>query len=259
MNCDARLSFYGFLAPLKFLFKEWPGRIDGLRAGELIQTRKNASERERCADDLELPFECRDVRVSHEVELLVWRSARRNHGGFGREHVVDHVGGDLPSHGRADVAGAAIVHAVVDPGVEHFGGVVRQSGGDLFQVVGEAVGPVLDRLRRREQLLRLGGLVVGGQALEMIAAASVLRPYDVAILDMQMPGMDGLMLARAIKGDASLSEMPIILLTSAGQRGQTLDASLAAGDRMVRYHRDDVEAVQTEGDDVEWAVSPEGW
>ena len=48
-----------------------------------------------------------------------------------------------------------------------FGGVVGQGGGDFFQVVGEGVGPVLDRFRRREQLLRLGCLVVGGQTLEL--------------------------------------------------------------------------------------------
>jgi len=47
------------------------------------------------------------------------------------------------------------------------GGVLRQRGGDLAQVVGEAVGPVLDRLRGREQPLGLRRLVVGGQALEV--------------------------------------------------------------------------------------------
>ena len=59
----------------------------------------------------------------------------------------------------------------------------------------------------------------GSEALEMIAAAAVLKPYDVAILDMQMPGMDGLELARAIKSDASNAQMKVILMTSMAQRG----------------------------------------
>ena len=59
----------------------------------------------------------------------------------------------------------------------------------------------------------------GSKALEMIAAASVLRPYDVAILDMQMPGMDGLAVAEAIKRDPSNQKLKMILMTSMAQRG----------------------------------------
>ena len=39
----------------------------------------------------------------------------------------------------------------------------------------------------------------GSEALQMIACGRPQRPYDVAILDMQMPDMDGLELAQAIK------------------------------------------------------------
>jgi two-component system sensor histidine kinase/response regulator len=58
----------------------------------------------------------------------------------------------------------------------------------------------------------------GLQALEMIAG-SRQRPYDVAILDMQMPEMDGLELARAIKRDPSNARMKLVLMTSMAQRG----------------------------------------
>ena len=60
----------------------------------------------------------------------------------------------------------------------------------------------------------------GHKALEMLrAAAERGEPYDVAILDMQMPGMDGLMLAGAIKDSPAIASTRLILLTSMGQRG----------------------------------------
>ena len=39
-------------------------------------------------------------------------------------------------------------------------------------------------------------------------------PYDLAILDMMMPGMNGLELARALKADPAITALPVILLTS---------------------------------------------
>ncbi len=44
-------------------------------------------------------------------------------------------------------------------------------------------------------------------------------PFQAAILDMQMPGMDGIALASAIKADAKLKDVYLVLLTSMGQLG----------------------------------------
>jgi PAS domain S-box-containing protein len=44
-------------------------------------------------------------------------------------------------------------------------------------------------------------------------------PFAAAIMDMQMPGMDGEDLARAIKSDTTLAHTVLVLMTSIGQRG----------------------------------------
>ena len=45
------------------------------------------------------------------------------------------------------------------------------------------------------------------------------RPFGLLLLDGHMPGMDGFTLAEKVKGDPTLAEVEIILLPSAGQRG----------------------------------------
>jgi CheY-like chemotaxis protein/HPt (histidine-containing phosphotransfer) domain-containing protein len=65
----------------------------------------------------------------------------------------------------------------------------------------------------------------GEQALERLhGAVAAAAPFDVAILDLQMADMDGLELAEAIKSDNELANLPLVLLSSLGQRGQAARA-----------------------------------
>src|SRR5437660_5489185 len=50
-------------------------------------------------------------------------------------------------------------------------------------------------------------------------AATARTPFDLAILDAQMPDQDGFELATAIRADAQLARTRLLILTSAGQRG----------------------------------------
>jgi two-component system, sensor histidine kinase and response regulator len=62
------------------------------------------------------------------------------------------------------------------------------------------------------------GAASGQEALGRLrTAAEDGQPYHLALLDVQMPEMDGLTLARAIKGDAALAGTRLIVLTSFGQ------------------------------------------
>jgi two-component system, sensor histidine kinase and response regulator len=54
--------------------------------------------------------------------------------------------------------------------------------------------------------------------LETLRAAAMSgKPYDLALLDVQMPEMDGLTLARAIKADPAIVDTRLIVLSSVGQ------------------------------------------
>src|SRR5260370_27841183 len=72
----------------------------------------------------------------------------------------------------------------------------------------------------------------GIRALEFVkAGASEGRNYDLVILDFLMPGMDGFELAEAINADPDISPVRLVLLTSAGERGdgaRAMNSGIAA-------------------------------
>src|SRR5207253_8175155 len=55
------------------------------------------------------------------------------------------------------------------------------------------------------------------EALDALRRAE--RPYEFAIIDAQMPGTDGFGLAAAVQADPRLAVTRLVMLTSAGQRG----------------------------------------
>jgi PAS domain S-box-containing protein len=72
----------------------------------------------------------------------------------------------------------------------------------------------------------------GKVALERLRTAAARdSAYDLAILDLMMPGMDGFELARIIKSDPAISNVRLVMLTSYGQRGDgnmALEVGVAA-------------------------------
>ncbi len=98
----------------------------------------------------------------------------------------------------------------------------------LAPIKGQRVLVVDDNTTNRRvlmgQLLLCGAEPVSAsssnEALTLMRQAHAAgRPYEVALLDHQMPGVDGAQLGRMIIQDAQLKAARLVLLTSSGQRG----------------------------------------
>ena len=80
-----------------------------------------------------------------------------------------------------------------------------------------------------QRQLPADGASGGEEALAALRqAAAAHAPYGVAVVDQQMPGMDGLELARAIQADPAIAATRLILLTPFG-RAVPAEALAAAG------------------------------
>jgi signal transduction histidine kinase/CheY-like chemotaxis protein len=61
----------------------------------------------------------------------------------------------------------------------------------------------------------------GPEGLRMLrAAAEGAEPYDIALIDLRMPGMDGLAVAAALRSDPSLASTRVVLMISDGRPSQ---------------------------------------
>ncbi|MBB6094233.1 two-component system chemotaxis response regulator CheY [Povalibacter uvarum] len=63
----------------------------------------------------------------------------------------------------------------------------------------------------------------GQTALPMLQAGS----FDFLITDWNMPGMPGLDLLKAVRADAKLAKMPVLMLTAEAKREQIIEAAQA--------------------------------
>jgi PAS domain S-box-containing protein len=80
-----------------------------------------------------------------------------------------------------------------------------------------------NRMVVRDQLAAWGchttDAISGPAALEVMRNRSVSRPFSAVILDLNMPGMDGIEVAELLRSDPQTRSTPLVLLTSSGQFG----------------------------------------
>jgi CheY-like chemotaxis protein len=68
----------------------------------------------------------------------------------------------------------------------------------------------------------------GGEALEILTRGEQPAPFDVVLMDLQMPEMDGLTATRLLRAKSELRELPIIAMT-ADVMAEALERCLEAG------------------------------
>ncbi len=193
---------------------------------------------EQQADDLQLRFEVRDTGIGipfeaqqHLFEAFTQADASttRKYGGTGlglaiSRRLVELMGGTLG------------VNSVPGEGSTFWFAVQIQIGSNPPTVIDSQTTQALCGVRvlcvddhetnRRilETQLRTWGMEVDSVADGPMALAYLQdaqrqgRPYEIALLDYCMPGMDGLSLARTIKTIPSLFPMPLVMLSSVGMR-----------------------------------------
>jgi len=81
--------------------------------------------------------------------------------------------------------------------------------------------PTLLDLLRRALETEDYNVLVAGNGVEALALAQKHRP-DVIVLDIVMPGLDGLELCRQLRQHATLAHVPVLFLTVRGKLGERL-------------------------------------
>ena len=85
------------------------------------------------------------------------------------------------------------------------------------------------RLERRGHAVAVA--VDGPQALEMVAKGS----FDLVLLDIMMPGMDGMEVLQILRRDHSMSDLPVIMATARDESGSVVEAlNLGANDYVTK-------------------------
>ena len=196
--------------------------------GEVIATVSKVSETE---DDVILKFEVRDtgIGIDPAAQARLFQaftqadsSTTRKYGGTGlglaiSRRLIELMHGEIRVESELGKGATFSFNAA-------FGKQRTTIKLVRHDLVGLKVLIVDDNATNREILthytrswkMEVGSTTDGPEALKMLHEAAKTDPFDLAILDMQMPSMDGLMLARAIKLDPELSKTRLVMLTSLG-------------------------------------------
>lgn len=251
---DKRLELAGFVEP------ELPSRVRGdpfrirqvlsnlvgnaIKFTEEGEVFLRAGLSERDGDAPVVRFEVRDtgIGISPEARSRLFESfsqadasTTRRYGGTGlglaiSRRLVEMMGGEIGVESEVG-RGSTFWFTVPLPEARGEGGAERPAaeGGDrdlrgvrLLVVDDNATNRMILERQSASWGMICASAAGAAEALEKLREAHGRgEPFELAVLDMQMPQTDGLGLARAIKSDPDLAATRLVLLTSLGQRPAT--------------------------------------
>jgi PAS domain S-box-containing protein len=189
-----------------------------------------------CVSDL-LHFAVRDTGIGIPADRMdrlfqsfsqVDASTTRRYGGTGlglaiSKRLSELMGGTMWAKSRP--GGGSTFHFTIT--AEAVPGAVEIAHAPV-ELEGKQLLIVDDNKANRELLRRHAaawGIVAQDTGSPIEALAWVRRgdPFDVAVLDLQMPELDGLSLAREIRRSPAGASLPLVLLTSLGRRKEDLE------------------------------------
>jgi signal transduction histidine kinase/DNA-binding response OmpR family regulator len=202
--------------------------------------------------DIVLRFNVRDTGIGIDADTLprLFSAFTQAHGGMSRRYggtglglaiskqLVELMGGRIDVHSQLGVGSQFVVDIPVRPAE----GDSMPSELDATELSAMRVLVVEDHETNRtvlENMLGAWGMDVtlaedGQQALDILRGKTVFDSrYDLALVDMHMPRLDGVAFGRAITADGTHPEMKMILLSSVSSPDDVRSAQLAGFHRFV--------------------------
>jgi PAS domain S-box-containing protein len=166
--------------------------------------------------------------VFEEFEQVDTSAARRHDGaGLGltiSKRIIDAMGGEIAAESAVRAGSTFRVRIALPVDETARDGLSLDK--DYFKNIRALVvdDNAINRTILSEQFFAWGVRcdAVDGSDAALAAARNAVskgEPYEIAIFDYQMPGLSGVDLARAFRNDEALALTPLILLTSAGPKG----------------------------------------
>ncbi|RFP10976.1 response regulator [Duganella sp. BJB488] len=212
--------------------------------GEVVVT---VGAERRDANTYSLDFAVRDTGIGipeHSQESIfrsftqVDASTTRRYGGTGlgltiSRRLAEIMGGSLTVHSEMGKGSTFTLSMLAEASDDQLAEDVLRDRSATVE--GKRILIVDDNTTNRRILMRQA-LLWGMEGLSAASAAEAIdlvrhgAPFDVAVLDMQMPDMDGVRLAAELRKIRDRATLPLVLLTSVGHRqaGSSLDGGMFA-------------------------------
>jgi PAS domain S-box-containing protein len=208
--------------------------------GDVLLT---VSSRPAANGRLELSFEVADTGIGISPEGLdklftsfsqVDTSSTRSYGGTGlglaiSRRLAQAMDGDIAVRSVVDEGSTFTVTVLLDPyaadGAHRPEPDPAVAGTSVLIVDDNATNLRILDLQLTGRSMRTTTAPTPADALTAVAQG---RAFDIAVLDLHMPGMDGVQLAHALRRLPAFGDTPIILLTSVGDRPPDLERHFAA-------------------------------